>query len=121
PILRFSSTFVTLMRTNVEENRRIGGLVAETANRCAGPAAVLLPSRGVSMLGSSGGPFWNPDADHACFEALRSHLKQEIPVIEVDANINDPIFADRATRVFLELSGSMGVMVSGATGSKALS
>ena len=112
---------VTLMRTSVEENRRIGGLVAETANRCAGPAAVLLPSRGVSMLDSSGGPFWNPDADHACFDAIRSHLKQGIPVIEVDANINDPIFADRATQVFLELSGSIGVMVSGATGSKALS
>jgi uncharacterized protein (UPF0261 family) len=112
---------VTLMRTSVEENRRIGGLIAETANRCAGPAAVLLPSRGVSMLDSPGGAFWNPDADHACFEAIRSHLKQGIPVIDVDANINDPIFADRATQMFLELSGSMGVMVSGATGSKALS
>jgi uncharacterized protein (UPF0261 family) len=30
---------VTLMRTSVEENRKIGSLIAETANRCAGPAA----------------------------------------------------------------------------------
>jgi uncharacterized protein (UPF0261 family) len=112
---------VTLMRTTVEENRRIGAMIAETASRCAGPVAVLLPLRGVSMLDSPGGAFWSPDADHACFEAIRSHLKQGIPVIDVDANINDPIFADRATRTFLELSGSMGVMVSGATGSKALS
>jgi uncharacterized protein (UPF0261 family) len=109
------------MRTTVEENRRIGGLIAETANRCAGSVAVLLPLRGVSMLDSPGGVFWNPDADHACFEAIRSQLKQGIPVIDLDANINDPIFADRATQTFLELSGSMGVMVSGATGSKALS
>ena len=65
---------MTLMRTNVEENRRIGAMIAETANRCAGPAVVLLPLRGVSMLDSPGGPFWDPDADSACYDAIRSGL-----------------------------------------------
>lgn len=110
---------VTLMRTNVSENRQIGRLIAETANRCAGPAMVLLPLRGVSMLDSSGEPFWDPDADHACFDALRSCLKPGIPVIEVDANINDPVFADRATQVFLELNESLDLTTKGAS-SKAL-
>ena len=111
---------VTLMRTSAEENRKIGGLIAETANRCAGPAVVLLPLRGVSMLDSPGGPFWDEDADHACFDAICSRLKQGIPVIEVDGNINDAVFADRATRVFVELSGPLGVTTSGAAGCKAL-
>jgi uncharacterized protein (UPF0261 family) len=111
---------VTLMRTSVEENRRIGGLIAETANQCAGPVVVLLPLRGVSMLDSQGGPFWDREADHACFDAIRSHLKQGIPVIEVDSNINDPVFADRATQVFLELSGPLGATASHG-GSRALS
>jgi uncharacterized protein (UPF0261 family) len=100
---------VTLMRTNVEENRVIGRLVADTANRCAGPVVVLLPLQGVSMLDSPGGPFWDPKADHACFDALRSGLKPGIPVIEVDANINDPAFADRATQAFFELNELSGV------------
>jgi uncharacterized protein (UPF0261 family) len=95
---------VTLMRTSVEENRKIGRLIAETANRSAGPAVVLLPRQGVSMLDSPGGPFWDPDADRACFDALRSCLKPSISVIEVDANINDPPFADRATQAFFELN-----------------
>ena len=112
---------VTLMRTSVEENRRIGGLIAETANRCAGTAVVLLPLRGVSMLDSHGQPFWDVEADHACFDAIRSRLNQGISVIEVDSNINDPIFADRATQVFLELSGPLGVTASQATGSRTLS
>src|SRR2546425_13197349 len=112
---------VTLMRTSVEENRRIGGLIAETANRCAGPAVVLLPLRGVSMLDSQGGPFWDAEADHACFDAIRSRLNKGIPVIEVDSNINDPIFAERATQVFLELTGPLDVTASHATGSRALS
>jgi uncharacterized protein (UPF0261 family) len=105
---------VTLMRTNIEENRRIGGMIAEAANRCAGPAVVLLPLRGVSMLDSPGGPFWDPDADGACYDAIRSGLKQGITVIQIDANINDPIFADRATSMFLELSGAARVTASGA-------
>jgi uncharacterized protein (UPF0261 family) len=112
---------VTLMRTSIEENRRIGGLIAETANRCAGPAVVLLPLRGVSMLDSQGAPFWDEEADHACFDAIRSGLKQGIPVIEVDSNINDPIFAHRATQVFLELSGPLGATASHGGGSRVLS
>jgi uncharacterized protein (UPF0261 family) len=112
---------VTLMRTSIEENRTIGGLIAETANRCVGPAVVLLPLRGVSMLDSHGGRFWDAEADRACFDAVRSSLKQGIQVIEVDSNINDPIFADRATQVFLELSGPLGMTASHATRSRALS
>jgi uncharacterized protein (UPF0261 family) len=100
---------VTLMRTSVEENRRIGGMIAETANRCAGAAAVLLPLRGVSMLDSPGGAFWDEAADQACFAAIRAGLKRPIPVIEVDCNINDPMFADRATQLFVELSGAAGI------------
>jgi uncharacterized protein (UPF0261 family) len=105
---------VSLMRTNIEENRRIGAMIAETANRCAGPAIVLLPLRGVSMLDSPGGPFWDPDADQACYDAIRSGLKQGISVIQIDANINDPIFADRASDVFLELSEAARRTASGA-------
>jgi uncharacterized protein (UPF0261 family) len=109
---------VTLMRTTIDENRRIGRMIAETANRCAGPAVILLPLIGVSMLDSPGGPFWDIEADQACYQAIRSELKEGIPLIEVNANINDPVFADRATEVFLELCDEPGLR---ATSSKAVS
>jgi uncharacterized protein (UPF0261 family) len=111
---------VTLMRTTIEENRKIGGLIAETANRSSGPVVVLLPLRGVSMLDSQGKPFWDEEADHACFDAIRSRLNTGIPVMEIDANINDPIFADLATQVFLELRGQSGLAAPHAIGSRAL-
>jgi len=96
---------VTLLRTNVEENRRIGQLLAETANLCAGPVVVLVPLKGVSMLGSPGGPFWDPDADRACFESLACGLRPGIPYIEIDANINDCEFSGRATEELLLMLG----------------
>ena len=92
---------VTLMRTNVEENLKIGEMLATTANLAKGPVAVLIPLQGVSMLDQPGGPFWDTEADHSCFEAIRRNLRGDINFEEVDANINDPQFADRATEILL--------------------
>ena len=92
---------ITLMRTTVDENRRIGELIGAAANAAAGPVAVLLPLRGVSMLDSEGGRFWDPDADRACFDAIRRGVRPGIPVIEIDANINDPAFSGRVAETLL--------------------
>jgi uncharacterized protein (UPF0261 family) len=94
---------VTLMRTNVEENIKIGEMLSTTANMAKGPVAVLVPLQGVSMLDSPGGPFWDPEADRSCFEAIKRNLRGDIPFVAVDANINDPQFADRATEFLLRM------------------
>jgi uncharacterized protein (UPF0261 family) len=94
---------VTLMRTNVEENRRIGRMIAAAANAAAAPVAVVLPLKGVSMVDSEGGDFWDPEADRACYDAIKSDLVPGIPVIEMDNNINDPEFAAKCAAVLLDM------------------
>lgn len=94
---------VTLMRTNIEENLELGKIFAEKANAARGKVRVLLPLKGVSILDSEGQPFWWPEADAAMFEALKSGLDERIPVEELDVNINDPRFADRAVAALLEM------------------
>ena len=94
---------ITLMRTTPDENRRIGELIAAAASAATGPAAVLLPLRGVSMLDSEGARFWDPAADGACFDAIRAGVRAGIPVIEVDANINDPAFSGRVAETLLAM------------------
>ena len=94
---------VTLLRTNVEENVRIGEILVAAINRATAPTAVLLPMRGVSMLDSEGERFWDPEADHACFDTIRNGVRADIPVHEVDHNINDAQFADTAANTLLEL------------------
>jgi len=93
---------ITLMRTTPEECRRLGEILAEKLNLSTGPAAVLIPLRGVSMIDSPGGDFWWPEADRALFDALRRNLRRGIPVIDMDVNINDPAFARRAAEMLLE-------------------
>ena len=90
----------TLLRTNIEENQRIGGMIAAAANAATGPVAILLPLRGLSMLDSEGGAFWDPAANAACFDAIKTNVKPDIPVIELERNINDPPFAEAPPQPF---------------------
>ncbi|RIK35639.1 MAG: hypothetical protein DCC55_29700 [Chloroflexi bacterium] len=94
---------ITLMRTNVEENVQIGQLIAAAANAATAPVAILLPLKGVSMLDSPGGQFWNPEADQACYQAIKQNLRPDIPVHELDHNINDPQFADTVANTLLTM------------------
>jgi uncharacterized protein (UPF0261 family) len=94
---------ITLLRTDIEENRRIGEMIATAANASTGPVTILIPLKGVSQLDSPGGAFWDPEADGACYEAIKRNLKPDIPVVEVDHNINDPAFAENAVELLLNM------------------
>jgi uncharacterized protein (UPF0261 family) len=94
---------VTLLRTNAEENRRMGEVFAEKANAARGPVAFLIPLRGVSILDGDGQPFCDREADAAMFQALRRNLRSDVPYVELDCNINDPEFAAKAVEIMLEL------------------
>jgi uncharacterized protein (UPF0261 family) len=41
---------VTLMRTNVDENRRMGAWIAEKMNQSTAPVRILIPEKGVSLI-----------------------------------------------------------------------
>jgi uncharacterized protein (UPF0261 family) len=94
---------VTLMRTTPEENAELGRIVAEKLNAARGPVVVLLPLQGVSAIDAEGKPFHWPVADAAFRDALRRHLRSEIPVEEHDLHINDPAFAHAAAQTLLRL------------------
>ena len=84
---------VTLMRTSPEECAELGRILAEKLNASTGPVTVLLPLRGISVISAPGQPFHDPAADAALFSTLKRQLRHDIPVFELDANINDSEFA----------------------------
>jgi uncharacterized protein (UPF0261 family) len=94
---------VTLMRTTPEENTLLGRLIAEKLNQARGPVALVVPLRGVSEIAVEGGVFHDPQADAALFQSLRSHLTPPVELIEVDAQINDPLFVSTAVQTFHRL------------------
>jgi uncharacterized protein (UPF0261 family) len=84
---------VTLMRTTPAENAELGRIIAEKLNRSTAPVTVLLPRQAISVISAPGQPFHDAAADAALFSALRTHLRKDIPVVEMDVAINDPTFA----------------------------
>lgn len=99
---------VTLMRTNAQENFSIGEIFAQKANDALGPIAFLIPTKGFSILDSVDEDgteqlFWDPQADQAFIEGLRSKIKGDIPIIEVPCNINDTVFSQQAVDLLLSL------------------
>ncbi|PSO14940.1 ABC transporter permease [Bradyrhizobium sp. MOS003] len=101
---------VTLMRTTVEENERIGRWIGERLNQMDGPVRFFLPEGGVSALDARGQPFWDPDADAALFRALERTVRQtgHRQLIRTPKNINDPDFAAAIVSAFRTLFGRPG-------------
>jgi uncharacterized protein (UPF0261 family) len=93
---------VTLMRTTPDECSRIGRDLARKVAAANGPAAILLPLRGVSAIDREGQPFDDPVARQALFQAVRDGCGRA-RLVELDNHINDPEFAEAAARTLMEL------------------
>ena len=93
---------ITLLRTSVEENWRLGQQIAEKLISFATQPErvhVFVPLGGTSMLSTSGGPFEDKAADKALFGALGAGLeKSEIKTTQDQRAINDEGFSTDMAR-----------------------
>ncbi|SDM60982.1 Tm-1-like ATP-binding domain-containing protein [Kriegella aquimaris] len=94
---------VTLMRTNKEENKILGELIAEKINVSNAPVTVLLPLGGLSKIGGKDEVFHNPEIDQVLFDAIKNNVNSSIRVVEVPENINTVAFAKKATESLLDI------------------
>lgn len=94
---------ITLMRTTPDECRQLGKLLAEKIRAYHSPVTVLLPRGGISVISAPGGPFYDPEADAALFDALTKDLPPDVPVISMDCDINAPEFAVACANTLLDL------------------
>jgi uncharacterized protein (UPF0261 family) len=67
--------------------------VAAKLNRAKGPVKFFIPLRGFSSYDVLGSDVYAPDEDMILINELKRCLKPEIEVIEIDANLEDEVFA----------------------------
>ena len=94
---------VTLMRTNAEESDALGKIFAEKINMSIGPVTVLLPMQAISVISAPDQPFFDPVADAALFGAIKTGLRKDLQVLEIDAKINDESFARACVQALVAL------------------
>ncbi|KAI0443273.1 hypothetical protein F4803DRAFT_561780 [Xylaria telfairii] len=98
---------VTLIRTTPKECQELGRMVASRLrDNCANPSVteVWLPLKGISAIAVDGQAFYDREADDALFDAIKHGLNGSgIVVKEVDADINDPTWAENIARRLVQL------------------
>lgn len=96
---------ITLMRTTVAENARMGEWIADKLNQMTGPVRFLIPEGGVSALDAPGQPFYDPEANRALFDALSSRFQETAQrrLIRTPHHINDPAFTQAVITALEEI------------------
>lgn len=94
---------LTLVRLLPDELREVGKEVAQKLNKAKGPLKVFIPLRGFSFPDREGLSLWEPEGNQTFIDTLKENLNSSIPVIELDAHINDPNFIDPVIEEFMSM------------------
>ena len=97
---------ITLMRTTPEENMAMAKWIAKKLNKSEAPVRLFIPEKGVSALSVEGQPFYDPVADQALFQTLRSEIRQteNRKIISLPYAINDDEFANAVIEEFKKIT-----------------
>jgi uncharacterized protein (UPF0261 family) len=85
---------ITVFQPSVDEMESAARYMLDPLNRALGPTMVLIPAVGFSDMNHPGRELWFPEGNLAASKVLQDSLRPEVPVIVVDAHINQPVFAD---------------------------
>lgn len=100
---------VTLMRTTPEENRELGKIIGTKLKDAKKSTVLMIPTKGFSGLDDEEREFYDPEANQALIDTLIEELVgSKVNIIEVDANINDDIFAEEAVKQLVQLIQNKG-------------
>ncbi len=96
---------ITLINTTGEELKIIAATFAEKLNKASGKIRFLYPVHGFCSQDKEGLALWNPEGNPIFLKELKKSLRPDIPIIEVDAHINDDKFANVALEQLLAAMG----------------
>jgi uncharacterized protein (UPF0261 family) len=94
---------LTLVRLVPDEMKAVGKEIAEKLNKAKGPVKVFIPLRGWSFPDREGLAHWEPEGNQVLVDALKEDLSPSIPMVELDAHINDPEFIDPVVETFMAM------------------
>ena len=95
--------FRTWIRLSPEELRQVARAFREKLNKAKGPVTVLIPQKGWSSVDSPGNATYDPEEDQVFEEELRNGLNGNIEIVRVDANMEDPAFAEAVVEASLKI------------------
>jgi uncharacterized protein (UPF0261 family) len=83
-----------------EEKVQAARIIAKKLAKAKGPTAFILPLQGIDEWDKPGWVFHDEEGLRAFSEAIRSELKAPVELVEIQAHINDDLFAETALEIF---------------------
>lgn len=94
----------TLVRLNESEMRELGSIIAKRLEGATRSTAVMVPTRGLSLIGVDDGAIADSAADAALTDELRTALPSMVQFETFGLDVNDRDFAAAVASKFLELA-----------------
>jgi uncharacterized protein (UPF0261 family) len=94
---------ITLVRLTAEQMVQVAEVMVARLNQARAPVVVAIPMGGFSFYNKAGLHFRDIDADQAFIQTLKTKLKPEIEICELDGHVNDAIFIEAILSKFENL------------------
>lgn len=92
-----------MIRIKSEDCIKIGEFMCRHLNNNYVPCAVYLPMKSLSSLDEHGGQTCDDEARRMLYESISLHAGPNIDVVEMDLDINDPVFAEAMAKRLCEM------------------
>lgn len=83
-----------------EERRPLAQAVASRLSQAKGPTHLILPLQGIEEWDREGGDAHDPQGMAAFVDEMRRCIEPPVSMTEIDAHINDQVFADTVLKIF---------------------
>ncbi len=95
--------FRTWLRASPDELVEAAKKFSEKLNKAKGVVKIVIPLKGWSSAEYPGSETFDPEEDLIFINELKKHLKPDIEVRTVDANMEDEVFAEEVVKAFEEV------------------
>ncbi len=93
----------TWIRLSPDELQEVAAIFAKKLNNASGPVTVVIPSNGWSSADYPGNDAHDPAEDRLFTHVLRQNIRSEIQIVEVNANMEAPEFAEAVVENALKI------------------
>ncbi len=90
-------------RLNEEELTLTARTMAEKLNKAKGPVKFFIPLKGFSGFDPPGGVLYCPEEDMIFIDELKRLVKPNVEIVEIDANLEEQVFAQAMLDAFVQL------------------
>lgn len=90
----YHNPYNTNVKTSRQELKAVSSLMARRLNSSRGPVKILIPLKGWTDNSKKNQPLYSPVLDRFFVSSLKKLIKPHVELIEIDAHLNDPVFAE---------------------------